>query len=394
MLKAVIFDMDGVLIDSEPLHARAAVLALEKLGVHIPITYCYDFIGSTTVHMLESMIRDFNLKYTVSEMYGFYHDSKYELINKEGYEPIPYTKELIQDLHKHGIKMAIASSSSETEIAEVTAALNITSYFDKLISGTTVEHPKPAPDVFIKAMNELGVSRDECIIIEDSYNGVTAANAAKIPVIGFVNEHSGKQDLSKACILIEGFDEIDYSFINYAYQRANNQPLLIAETDHLWIKELSIEDIPSLYQIYQKPSIKNNVDPMEDDLEIEIQKHQAYIETIYKFYGYGLWGVFLKETGKLIGRCGIQNTTWNSKDEIELGYLIDEDYQGNGYATEASKAILELAFRVYSFDKVISFIEAQNEESMHIAEKLSMRRVDTCLKGDKKYYIYSIQKQD
>ncbi len=393
MLKAVIFDMDGVLIDSEPLHARAAVLALEKIGVSIPIAYCYNFIGSTTVHMLESMIHDFSLKYTVTEMKDFYHDAKYELIEKEGYVPIPYTKELIQDLHKHGIKMAIASSSTETEIAEVTTALNITSYFDKLISGTTVKHPKPAPDVFIKAMVELGVKCDECIIIEDSYNGVCAANAAKIPVIGFINEHSGKQDLSKACILIEGFDEVDYSFVNYAYQRANNQPLLIAETKHLNLKELSLEDIPSLYEIYQKPSIKNNVEPM-DNLEIEIQKHKAYIENIYKFYGYGLWGVFLKETGKLIGRCGLQNITWNSKEEVELGYLIDEDYQGLGYATEAVKAILDLAFREHSIEKIISFIEPNNKKSIHIAEKVSMKREGTCMKDDRRYYLYTIQKQD
>lgn len=393
MLKAVIFDMDGVLIDSEPLHARAAVLALERLGISVPISYCYSFIGIPTVHMLETLIRDFNLQYTVTELNNLYDCAKYELIEKEGYEPIPYTKELILDLYRHGIKMAIASSSTEAEIAEVTAALNITSYFDKLISGTTVKHPKPAPDVFQKAMTELGVKSDECIIIEDSYHGVCAANAAGVPVIGYVNEHSGKQDLSKACMLIEGFDEIDYTFINRTYQRANNQSIEITVTDRLIIRELSPEDIPTLYQIYQNPSIKNNVDPMENNLEVEFEKHKAYIETIYKFYGYGLWGVFIKETGKLIGRCGIQPITWEKADEIELGYLIAEDYQGNGYATEAAKAILTIAFEEYKIQRIISFIEPKNKKSIHVAEKVGMELVETVRKGEKEYSLYSIQNQ-
>ncbi len=85
MLKAVIFDMDGVLIDSEPLHAKAAVLALKNIGVNITIEYCYRFIGSTTAHMLETIIHDYNLSYNSMELLELYNKSKRQLIETEGY---------------------------------------------------------------------------------------------------------------------------------------------------------------------------------------------------------------------------------------------------------------------------------------------------------------------
>lgn len=395
MLKAVIFDMDGVLIDSEPLHARAAVLALHKLGVDITIEYCYGFIGSTTVHMLETMICDFNLKYTVSELLSYYKNAKDELIRTEGHEAIPYTRELIIDLHKHGVKLAIASSSSVDEINDVVTFLKLSEYFHKLVSGTTVSHPKPAPDVFQKAMEELEVNSDECIIIEDSYNGVCAGNAAGVPVVGFVNTNSGNQDLSKACILVEGFDEVDYDFLNKTYLQANNLPVTIALTNRLIIRELTVENIPSLYQIYQNPEItKYQESLMDNDLQVEIERHTAYINNVYHFYGYGLWGVFLKENNQLIGRCGIQNAIINEIEEIELGYLIDPSFWRKGYARECIDAVLNYAFNELSINRIVSVIDSRNIASLRLAEKVHMVKESEFIKNERNYYLYKVEESN
>lgn len=391
MLKAVIFDMDGVLIDSEPMHAKATVLALKKLDAKVPLEYCYTFIGSTTIHMLESIIEDFHLQNTPAQLEACYNQAKYELIEKEGYDAVPYTKELIQDLYANGMKLAIASSSTEKEIAEVTKALDITRYFHKLVSGTTVSRPKPAPDVFLKAVKELEVTPEECIIIEDSCNGVRAATAAGIPVIGFINEHSGNQDLSNACVLIEGFEEVDYKFINNAYLRALNLPVTVAQTERLVIRELSADDIPTLHRICRHLKTADYTDDIVESLETEIEKHKAYIENVYRFYGYGLWGVFLKDTGALIGRCGIQNTLVNGNDEIELGYLIDEDYQEKGYAKEAVDAILRVAFHELSIKKIVAVIHPSNMKSLLFAEKISMNKTGKIIRNGQDYYLYHIE---
>lgn len=391
MLKAVIFDMDGVLIDSEPLHAKAAVLALKNIGVNITIEYCYQFIGSTTVHMLETIIQDYNLSYNSKELLDLYNKSKKQLIDKEGYSPIPYTKELIEDLYQHGIKLAIASSSSIQEIYDVVTALGIKTYFDHLISGTTVEHPKPAPDVFLKAAKELDVQTNECIIIEDSYNGLIAGKSAGIPVIGFANPNSGNQNLSDACIIIEGFDEVDYNFINQIHARENGEPVTIARTSRLYIRELSESDLADLKTIYEQSDVKKYLEDIDDDLSVEMGKQKAYIKNVYPFYGYGLWGIYDKETDKLIGRCGIQNKIIQGKEEIELGYLLSKDYWGHGFALESTKAVIDYTFHVLQFQRIVTVIDPANYRSIHVAERIGMSKENTVTLKNKEYLLYSIE---
>ncbi len=395
MLKAVIFDMDGVLVDSEPFHARAAVLALNNLGISkVTIDYCYQFIGSTTVHMLETMIKDFNISLSVTELHIIYQEALHNLIKTQGHIPIPYTRELITDLYNHGIKLAIASSSTIREIKAVVKALGIQKYFTKLVSGSSVARPKPAPDIFLKAVNELGMNKDECIIIEDSYNGVCSANTAGIPVIGFINKHSGKQDLSAASVLIEGFEEINYKFIENVYLRAHNIPVTIAATKRLIIRELSVHDIPAMYQIYQNTQVKKFIPDIDEYLEDEIEKHKAYIKNVYNFYGYGLWGVFSKETGDLIGRCGIQNNVINGRDEIDLGYVLDVSHWGYGYAIECTKAILSYAFNELHLERIVAQIHHLNIRSVKVAERIGMKKNQTFIKDGNEYYLYAIHSND
>ncbi|BCJ95740.1 hypothetical protein acsn021_33090 [Anaerocolumna cellulosilytica] len=391
MLKAVIFDMDGVIIDSEPLHAQAAVNALKNIGVDITIPYCYGFIGSTTAFMLETIIRDYNLPLTCEELLELYKKAKHTLILEEGYTPVPYVQELIEKLYHHGYKLAIASSSSEKEIADVVSVLGIKKYFHKLVSGTTVSNPKPAPDVFIKALKELGLGNKDCIVIEDSYNGVTAANAAGIPAIGFVNPNSGNQNLSGAAVLIEGFDEITPDFIHNVYQRAHGEPVTIAVTNRLIIRELAVSDIPVIYTIYQNPEVKKYVTDIDDYLDIEIEKHKAYIRNVYNFYGYGLWGVFQKDTKNLIGRCGIQDTKINGRDEIELGYLLDYNHWGFGYAVECIKAIIDYSFTTLGFGRLVAVIHPKNTKSVNVALRVGMHQENTILKNGLSYDIYVIE---
>jgi HAD superfamily hydrolase (TIGR01509 family) len=374
MLKAVLFDMDGVLVDSEVLHCEAAVMTLDNLGVKVSFDYCFGFVGSTTTHMMQTIIKDYNLKCTESELLTLYTKTKNQLIEEVGYDSIPYTKELITHLHSIGIKLAIASSSSLEDITYVTKTFGIYNYFDKIVSGAFIKNPKPAPDIYVMAANELGVNINECIVIEDSYNGVTSGKAAGMPVIGFVNKNSGNQDLSKADMLIEGFCEIDYNFINHVYGRFHNIPLTIKATERLLIKELCESDIPSLFSILDKPETKKYQLYLLPSLDSFIEVQKAYIYNIYKFYGYGLWGVYLKESNTLVGRCGIQNQIVYGKDEIELGYEIDPNYYGLGYGYESCKAIIEYAFNQLYITRIVARIHCDNIKSINLATKLGMKQ--------------------
>ncbi len=390
MLKAVIFDMDGVIIDSEPMHARAVIAALEKIGLNITMDYVQNFIGRTAYSMCQQIIKDFQLNNTPEELLELNNEMKRYFLKKEGHTVVPYVIDLIKDLHKNGAKLIIASSSSSEEICEVMDSLQIRKYFHDYISGMSVAHPKPAPDIFLAAAKRLGVQPNECIVIEDSYHGVTAARAANITCIGYANPNSGNQDLSQAAILVEGFDEVDHAFVKKIYE-ANNRPLTILTTDRLIIKELTLEDIPDLFHIYQQPGILEFLDDFTNNLDVELEKHKAYIQNIYDYYGYGLWGVFLKENNHLIGRCGIELKMLGDEEIYEIGYLLDTTYQGLGYAKEFVTNIINYCFIELNIPCITAIIDKNNVSSLHLAQKVGMIKAGECYRNNRECHRYSIE---
>ncbi|MDF2820833.1 MAG: HAD-superfamily hydrolase, subfamily variant 3 [Clostridiales bacterium] len=230
MLKAVLFDMDGVIVDSEPMHGEAVLLTLKDFGIYVEMEFFNQFIGSTNIYLWGEAIKEFNLDTTVEELLKIQLEKKRLLIEKDGHQGIEGITELVKDLKKNGIKLAVASSSALPYIKEVITKLGLLEYFDELVSGEDVPNPKPAPDVFYKAAKVLGVEASECVVIEDSKNGVNAAKNAGMPCIGFINLNSGNQDLSNANILIEGFEEVDFKFVETVYKRKNGEPVIIGET--------------------------------------------------------------------------------------------------------------------------------------------------------------------
>ncbi len=373
MLKAILFDMDGVIIDSEPLHCKAFQIAMKQFGLDLSKEYCYQFIGNTDRYMVEVLVNDFNLPNNPEEVIQVKHNVLKQLELEESYPAVPYVVDLIKNLSKHPIKLAIASSSPMDQIERTAKDLNLSSYFHKFVSGMDLKHSKPAPDIFLKAASLLGVSPEECLVIEDSYNGVTAAKAAGMTCVGYYNENSGNQDLSGADIIIEGFEEITYSYLNNVYQRSHGEPVTIANTERLIIRELSVDDIASMYRIYQQPEVHEFIDDIDDYLQEEIEKHKAYIKNVYSFYGYGFWGIFSRETGELIGRCGIQNSEINGRFEIELGYLLNVDHWGYGYAIECTKSVLEYAFYELHIPRIVAVIDKKNTHSLKVAMHIGMR---------------------
>lgn len=391
MLKAVIFDMDGVLIDSEPLHTKAAIKVMQQFGITIDEDYFTSFIGSTDKYMFEVLKEKYQLTTSIEDFLLLNKQIKQELLKIEPYPAIPFVKELIINLYENNIKLAIASSSPMEAIIDTANSLDITSYFSKFVSGREVPNPKPAPDVFLKACDELNILPSEAIVIEDSYNGVKAAKNAGIACIGFYNPNSGNQDLSLTDLIVEGFEEVDYTLINNTYLRTKGKPLTIGTTNRLWIKELTTDDFKIIYHMSQNPDISQFIDDMKDTYENEFDKHKAHIDTMYKFFGYGIWGIYTKKDDRLIGRCGLQNSVIENKTEIELGYLIDHPYWNNGYATEAAKFVIDYAFHNLDIERIVALIDKNNISSRNVASKLGMQFTKEIKHNNRDCYMYTIE---
>lgn len=210
MIKAVIFDMDGVLIDSEPLHLKFAMELFKTIGVEMSFQEYSKFIGTTSYHMWNKIINDYKLKYTIEELTEMERNGFYEFLSSPDMyiEPIKYIPELLKDLKENDYKIAVASSSPMRLIEFILDKLNIRKYFDSLVTGDFVERSKPEPDIFLYAAKKLEVSPEECVVIEDSHNGVLAAKKAGMKCIGYRNVNSGNQDIKEADIIIDSFGEI------------------------------------------------------------------------------------------------------------------------------------------------------------------------------------------
>ena len=120
---------------------------------------------------------------------------------------------------------------------------------------------------------------------------------------------------------VESLAELDIEYLERVRRRYNHIPWDIGETDRCLIRELSLSDLPALYELYDKPGMTDFVEPLYD-YETELEYQKAYIENMYGFYEYGMWLVFSKETGELIGRAGLEHD--------ELGYMIAPKFQNQG----------------------------------------------------------------
>lgn len=214
MLKAVLFDMDGVIIDSEPLHHKAYHGMFKEIGISVSDQLYESFTGQATLHICKQLVSTFKLKQAPQELVAikrrifkdlFFNDPELDLIDG--------VLELIKDYHKNELTLVLASSASMTTINNVFTRFHLGQYFKAKLSGADLKASKPHPEIFIKAAEASGFEKSECMVIEDSTNGVKAAHAAGIYCVGFKSPHSKNQDYTLANKVITSFEEIAYNKI-------------------------------------------------------------------------------------------------------------------------------------------------------------------------------------
>lgn len=207
-MKAVIFDMDGVLVDSEYTFLESKTALLKDAGYEKDVSYQYQFMGTTFEFMWSKMKEELGLPLSVGDYIEEMNQRREEMIERDGIKAIPHAVQVVQRLSEAGFKLAVASSSPKVEIERAMNALDIAKFFDILVSGEEVAHSKPAPDVFLRAAALLEIDPKDCLVFEDTRNGSRAAKAAEMYCIGFENPEYPAQDLSAADEVIHDFQEV------------------------------------------------------------------------------------------------------------------------------------------------------------------------------------------
>lgn len=209
MPRAVIFDMDGVLIDSEPLHSIVEMNLIRALGLELTEKEYHKFLGTTTRHMWATLKESYEIPQLLEELieltdrrYLEYLETLHELPLIPGVEP------LLEELERTGVVRMVASSAPLSHIEHILRRLGLKDRFQAMVSGVEVERSKPAPDIFLRAASRCGAHPADCVVVEDALSGVQAAVAAGMACVGFRNPNSCGQDLSAADLLIDSLAEL------------------------------------------------------------------------------------------------------------------------------------------------------------------------------------------
>lgn len=201
--------MDGVLIDTEPLHFRCwKEILKERDNVDFDYDVYLPCIGSTRQFFRELVKEHYDVDFPdLDEMNHIMKVKKAQIVKEEGFPEMPGVKNALKKLKEMGYKLAVASSSPESEIMDAMTRLDMLKYFDSITSGDHVAHPKPAPDTFQLAAERLEMPAENCLVIEDSTNGGKAASAAHMKCVWLHNPHSGNQDIPDAVLEIPAWSE-------------------------------------------------------------------------------------------------------------------------------------------------------------------------------------------
>lgn len=196
-MKAVIFDMDGVLVDSEPFICRAAIMMFAEKNVKVHPDDFLPFVGAGENRYISGVAEKYNVPVDIEKDKARTYDIYCDII-RGNIEPLAGTREFIARCRKAGMKLAVASSA---DLVKVTANLTetglINGVFDAIVNGLDVTNKKPAPDIFLLAAERLNTPPSESLVVEDAVNGVIAAKAAGMRCLGLTTSFSAEK-LSEA----------------------------------------------------------------------------------------------------------------------------------------------------------------------------------------------------
>lgn len=203
--------MDGVIVDTEPVHHFAYYQHFNELSIEVSDEMYRSFTGNSTRNIFQKLKAQFDLQEDVEDLIL----RKRHLFNeafdlKEDLYLIDGVEELIKDLHANGIQLIVASSASKVTINRVFTRFNLHQYFTHIVSGEDFPKSKPHPAIFEHAASLSIAPKENCIVIEDSTNGIQAAVSAGIYCVGYDSFHSKDQDLSKANVVIRHFNELNF----------------------------------------------------------------------------------------------------------------------------------------------------------------------------------------
>ncbi|WP_404340706.1 HAD family hydrolase [Pseudoalteromonas mariniglutinosa] len=208
-LKAILFDMDGTLVDSESAHFACWNDILTPYGVsYDETTFCQQFSGRPTLDAAIAVVEQYQLDVSPQSL----ADAKYaafgQFVTTQLPALMPYAQEVLQAVKQSGLKMALVTGSARHEAYPILKGYGFFDYFDCVVTKDDVHRPKPSGEPYQRALDILTITADEAIAVEDTHTGVTAAFNARVQVVAITNQYTQHHDLQNATKRIENLREL------------------------------------------------------------------------------------------------------------------------------------------------------------------------------------------
>ena len=214
MIRTVIFDLDGVIINSEPVHQRLESEMFAELNLDITEKDRAYLVGMSAVDMWKYIRKAYDMDIDPQELLKYGRKKYWDVLeNTDDVKLIPGVLDLIRTLKKQGLVLLVASSATSITVNKVLEIFELGSWFEGTVGGDEVINSKPDPEIFLKAAALIDTNPAECLVIEDSTNGVLAAKGAGMKSIGLKNHQTVPQDLSKADWVVDDLRDIDLSIV-------------------------------------------------------------------------------------------------------------------------------------------------------------------------------------
>ncbi len=210
--RAVVFDLDGVLWDGEPLYHEAFNIVLRPLGHEVSTDDYEQIIGSSVEAAWAWVMRRFDLEGPADRFQDAYDAAVLELLSQP-VEPLPGVSETITRLKSIPVPVGLASASLRQWVDATLSGIGLAGEFDATVSASEVQRAKPAPDMYLLAAKELGVPAGECIAVEDTRTGVASARAAGMYVVQVRAASTALPPIEEADAVIDSYAEFDFSLL-------------------------------------------------------------------------------------------------------------------------------------------------------------------------------------
>lgn len=380
----VIFDMDGLMIDSELLQSLSFKTVLKKHGVVVK-KKIVQILGVRVIENLEIMKNKFGIKEDVSTLFQEKNESYNKLLEK-GVESMPGLFNLVKLLKENNFRMALASSSNYDTIQHVLKKLKMKNNFEVIFSGDRVKKGKPDPEIYLKTAKKLKANTEQCLVFEDAQTGVSSAKSAGMKCIAVPNIYTKNQDFSKADLKVRSLMDINIKTI---FQVMKEEYLDIVDEQDNLIGRNTRKKVHDDFQIHrgahilvinskgklllQKRSLNKDYYPGFFDISVGAQviACESYLETAFreikeelgfqpqkliKICDYKSYSKRQKENRRLFF-CHFEGPFKIDKNEVEFieffsPKTIKEEIEGN------KKRFTE-GFKI-SFDRYLRFISAKN----------------------------------